>query len=338
MPMQKQKFGKNSLVWKKISDYCKDKNKKKCLVAGLFLALLIVFGLIWAITIRQNPQPIVIEEPTLLEENLVLDPETTEADLLDEDATSTAVFGKNQTTSPTPTAKPTTTTPIAAPTPVPTATSTPPTRQPNPPILKISFPSENQTVELGSKQLCVVDEPQGGNTDGLQSRYSLDNGPFSSYENFTLLCLTLQDGSHTIKKQYRNKYGDESGVLSRTFNFKYVPEVSSTISGYMFSDLNCNATQDGGENKIGQSTSVSIFDSNYTTLASGQTNNGDYSFSGTFLQDEDSKNIRVSITAPSGYKSNPFFNSDQVTISKNNPNGSIIFPFVPNENVGSCNF
>lgn len=129
----------------------------------------------------------------------------------------------------TPTAKPTqvpaTATPIQPTnTPAPTATHTPtptPTHTPNPPIMNISYPQEGQYIEFTNPEqmLCVVDIPAGGNTTGIQRRHNQNDAGWTSYTNVFTLCFLPNEGSNRIQLQYKNQYGDESGVYTRQFNF-----------------------------------------------------------------------------------------------------------------------
>lgn len=125
-----------------------------------------------------------------------------------------------QTPIPTPTSNPTPT-PTATPTPNPTSTPSPqPSPTPNPPMVEIVYPSEMLTITIGivsEEPFCLVERPTGGNTQGLQRKYSLNNQPWTEYHNMNTLCIEPQVGLNSIKTRYRNDQGEESPEYTRLF-------------------------------------------------------------------------------------------------------------------------
>ena len=89
--------------------------------------------------------------------------------------------------------------------------------------MSISYPSENQSIEMGPGQtFCVPDVPAGGDTSGLQRRQNT-NGSWSGYAPHTTLCYEPQEGANTLILQYKNQYGEESPEYTKHFNFHRNP-------------------------------------------------------------------------------------------------------------------
>lgn len=126
---------------------------------------------------------------------------------------------------PTPTTRVTafspTSTPLPTSTPTPTFTPTPTPRTPNPPVLEITYPSEMQSIEFTSSSqiFCAVEVPAGGDTSNLQRKHSINDGSWSSYTTIFTLCFNPVEGLNRFQVQYKNKYGDESTMYTRQFNF-----------------------------------------------------------------------------------------------------------------------
>jgi len=146
---------------------------------------------------------------------------------------STVLCGASCTTlTSTPTKRPTSTltsTPLPTTTNTPTSTPTPtPTRTPSPPIIEITYPSENQFITMTSSQtLCVGDFPRGGNTEGIQRKHQLNDGGWTSYTDMFTLCIDPKEGLNRLQMQYKNKYGDESTQYTRQFNFHRISSVTN---------------------------------------------------------------------------------------------------------------
>lgn len=85
-----------------------------------------------------------------------------------------------------------------------------------PPQIRISFPSEGQSISTVG-QFCVVDVPTRGNHDGLQSRYKINTNEWTSYTPHTTLCYTPSQGSNSLELQYKNQYELESDVIKVNF-------------------------------------------------------------------------------------------------------------------------
>jgi len=126
------------------------------------------------------------------------------------------------TATPTPTPKPTIVIVIPSSTPVPTATTVPPTptHVPNPPQMEITYPTENQSIQMSSSQtFCVTDTPKGGEQSALKRRHSINDAPFTEYANQFTLCFDPKEGLNRFQLQYKNSYGEESPTYTRQFNF-----------------------------------------------------------------------------------------------------------------------
>lgn len=226
----------------------------------------------------------------------------------------------------------------ASPTPKTVLSPTSSPRTPNPPIINISYPSEMQSINMTQSQtLCVVDVPAGGNTQGLQRKHQLNDGGWSSYTNLFTLCLEPKEGLNRLQIQYKNGDGDEPTMYTRQFNFHRIAEISISLNGQLFRDINCNGIRDSGEGGIGTTATINIFKIPelyiYNTINSDS--NGSYSFSGK-INESDTLTLRPIPVFPSGYKSNPHYTEPSITFSSSNRNTTVDIPQVPNENVGAC--
>jgi hypothetical protein len=222
--------------------------------------------------------------------------------------------------------------------PASTPTPIPPTRTPNPPLINITYPSEMQSISIIQDQtLCVVDVPAGGNTQGLQRKYQLNDGGWSSYASVFTLCLEPKEGLNRLQLQYKNGDGDESTMYTRQFNFHSIAEINISLNGQLYRDVNCNGIRDSGENGTGTTATINIFKMPefyiYSTITSDS--NGSYSFSGK-INESDSLTLRPVPISPSGYKSNPHYTEPSITFSSSNRSSTVDMPQVPNENVGFC--
>ena len=209
-----------------------------------------------------------------------------------------------------------------------------------PPGMKVTFPSENQSVTLSSGQnFCVVDAPDGGNQTGLQRRQDINNQGWSSYAAMTTLCYNPPEGANTLSLQYKNSSGKESVIYTTHFQFHRVSDITVTISGRMYRDENCNKNQDGNEGAVATATTVNIFQMPefYLIGTINSDSSGNFSYSKT-IQENATLILQAGPVAPAGYKSNPFFSEPSVTFTSSNRNGSVSIPFVPYENVSACTF
>lgn len=247
---------------------------------------------------------------------------------------SADMFSPTPTTFPTGPYQPTPTTTIGV-----TPTNTPtPARTPNPPLINISYPSEMQSIEMGATQtLCVVDVPAGGDTSGLQRRHNINDQGWSGYVNHFTLCFDPKEGLNRISLQYKNSFGDESVVYTRQFNFHRLENITVTISGQIYRDENCNGVRNTGESNISVSTIVRMFKipEFYIYGEVNSNSSGSFSFSTTIREDE-SITLQPIVQSPSGYKSNPNYESPSFTLNSSNRNASLDYPQVPNEFVGTC--
>jgi hypothetical protein len=119
-----------------------------------------------------------------------------------------------QTTVPRPTQPP------YSPPPVPTSPPPPPPvpgRSANPPIVSITYPAEMATLNQATARVCLVETPTGGDTSGLKHRYSIYNQAWTDYADMSTLCFNAAEGTNAVRLQYRNSYGEESGVYQRQF-------------------------------------------------------------------------------------------------------------------------
>ena len=225
-----------------------------------------------------------------------------------------------------------------SPTPKAYLSPTPTSRTPNPPIINISYPSEMQSISMTQSQtLCVVDVPAGGNTQGLQRKHQLNDGGWSSYTNLFTLCLEPKEGLNRLQMQYKNGDGDESTMYTRQFNFHRIAEISISLNGQLYRDINCNGIRDSGEGGIGTTATINIFKIPefyiYNTINSDS--NGNYSFSGK-INESETLTLQPIPVSPSGYKSNPHYTEPSITFSSSNRSTTVDIPQVPNENVGAC--
>ena len=103
----------------------------------------------------------------------------------------------------------------------PTVNPTPTTRASNPPIMTISYPQENQSVEFtdSSQQFCVADIPAGGDRSNLQRKHNINDTGWTSYVDIFTLCFEPNEGFNRFHLQYKNGHGDESVVYTRQFTF-----------------------------------------------------------------------------------------------------------------------
>lgn len=247
---------------------------------------------------------------------------------------TTSIKNNNSVNQGTPTPTATKAKPTATPTPVAKISPTPTLRTPNPPKINISYPSEMESVEFTSpdQELCVVDVPAGGDTSGLQLKHNTNNSGWSGYSNVFTLCFDPKEGLNSVQLQYRNKYGEESVVYTRQFNFHRVGEISVVLSGQLYRDENYNGIRDSGEGGIGTSATINIFKMPefyiYSTINTD--GNGNYSFSGKIKENE-SLALQPIAVSPPGYRSNPNYSLPTITFSSSNRSVTLDMPQVPNE-------
>lgn len=236
------------------------------------------------------------------------------------------------TSSPKPSATPTTT-----PTPTPSPSATP--RIPNPKKFRISYPSEGQYIEMGSSQtLCVVTVPEGGDNTGLQWSYRLNNGNWTSFDS--TLCFTPKDGDNSIEMKTRNAYGDEYNPGVRNFKFKKLSDLSYSVSGVTFADIDCDMARDTNESILSGPVNFEIKDiDRNTVLANGVDNDGKAEYSASYPSSE-TRYISINLTRSDNYTRNPGYQSawTNFRFSGHIKQNSfyIEIPYVPNENINNC--
>lgn len=161
-----------------------------------------------------------------------------------------------------------------------------PTRVSNPPIINISYPSENQSITFtsSSQAFCVVDTPTGGNTSGILRRQNISNQGWSNYAAESTLCFQPGNGSNTFSVQYKNVNGDESSIYTRNFTFGLQQNITVSLHGELYSDTNCNNSMESGESGI-PNVSITIMQPDGLILSNATTDsNGSYSFSKDIAQ------------------------------------------------------
>jgi|GEM_PF-2369175 len=232
-------------------------------------------------------------------------------------------------------------TPTAKPTVKVTPTVTTAPRIPRPPQMDISYPSENQSITLtNSQQFCVVDVPAGGDQSGLQRRQNVNNTGWSGYSSVTTLCFSPNEGQNTISLQYKNSYGEESNQYDRHFSFHQQQEITVTLNGRLYSDNNCNGNWDSGEGSVNGSATVNIFKMPEFYILGTVTSNNDGTFNSftysKVINDSESLAVQAAPVSPQGYKSNPKYSAQTVTLNKDSNNYTVNIPQVPNENISAC--
>ncbi|OGK14296.1 hypothetical protein A3A93_03110 [Candidatus Roizmanbacteria bacterium RIFCSPLOWO2_01_FULL_38_12] len=224
-----------------------------------------------------------------------------------------------------------------------TNTIAPTKRTSNPPVMNISFPSENQSITLtSSQQFCVVDTPAGGDQNGLQRRQNINNSGWSEYASITTLCFTPNEGQNSMILQYKNNSGDESTQYNRNFTFHKQQPITVTLNGRLYSDDNCNGSWDSGEGNVNGSSTVNIFKMpEFYILGTVQSGNdgtfNSFSYNHT-INDGESISLQAVPVSPEGYKGNPNYSSQTVTLNKDSNNYLVNIPQVPNSNVSACQF
>lgn len=195
-------------------------HKKRHTLSMIYVLILLAFmgGAFYVLQQQTQPAP-PSEQAT--EINLPYNPDFTASDSADATLSGIVNEAIRQTVTP----ANTTTTPIvptSTPTPTPTyPTPTPtPTRYPNPPQMGISYPKDGQSITMNSSQtFCVVDYPQGGDTSSIMRKHNSNSGGWTPYVSVYTLCYEPAQGANTIQLQYRNGYGEESVVYTRSFTF-----------------------------------------------------------------------------------------------------------------------
>lgn len=125
------------------------------------------------------------------------------------------------TPTPTPTPNPTVN-PSPSPTPTQTPQPTPSPHEVNPPVIEISYPTQEQHVEMErGKLICMVDVPIGGDSTGLQRKHSINDGSWTEFVPVFTLCFEPLEGKNKFSVQYRNEFGDENRVQLREFTVAF---------------------------------------------------------------------------------------------------------------------
>lgn len=229
--------------------------------------------------------------------------------------------------SPSPKISPTITlSPIKAstlPSPTPTVIPTSQPKKSNPPIINISYPQEMQSITMTStQQLCIVDIPSGGDTSSLQSKNSVNDGGWSAYADIYTVCLDPKEGLNKFQLQYRNKFGDESTVYTRQFTFHRQQDITVTLNGQVYNDINCNNVKESDE--TGYSETIDIMQPDGLVLAAITSDSGgNYSFSKT-IQENNSITIQ-----PSPRDHNLKYSPSAVTLNGSNKSATINISHCP---------
>jgi hypothetical protein len=216
----------------------------------------------------------------------------------------------------------------------PTPTPTPTPRIPNPPNINLGYPNEGQTITMTPSQtLCAVDIPAGGNTKGLQRRHKHNNDSWSSYAPHSSLCWSPPNGNNTLQVQYKNQDGDESSIITRNFIFNRLEEVSYTITGKVYGDLNCNAQKDSGESYLSN-----IFGQlempEYTILNSGDATDT-FTYTGKIMSNE-SATIKIKMYGKTNYMTPLSYSHPSVTFNKDKRSQTVEAPAVPYDLTQNC--
>lgn len=110
---------------------------------------------------------------------------------------------------------------------------------------------------------------------------------------------------------------------------------SINILGDIFSDDNCNGTQDSGESRLNEVV-VNLYKGDGSAYSSVKTDSsGHYSYNGSIGKDE-SLSLKVEAVAPSNYTIRDAYKTGSTTVSNSSPSYTKNFPLVPNDKVSSC--
>lgn len=205
--------------------------------------------------------------------------------------------------------------------------------------MNLGYPNELQQISMTPSQtLCAVDTPAGGNTAGLQRRHQHNDGTWTSYASHFVLCWDPPDGPNTLRVQYKNGDGDESSVITRTFYFTRIKEITYTLTGKAYSDNNCNAQKDADESYITDiTTNLFKMPGFITVLNNTLDTDGTFTYSGKMLENEQAS-FSISLFGTNGYKSHPTYIAPVVTFTKDLRSITVESPAVPYQSVGQCAF
>lgn len=224
--------------------------------------------------------------------------------------------------------------------PVATISAAPsPTIPANPPVMKITYPGESQSVEFSSSSptLYVTDAVVSGNTTGLKRKVRINGGSWSNYALANgLFSFNPKEGQNTFSIQYQNAQGDESAIYTRNFTYHLVTYVSIGVSGTVYRDENCNGVRDNNEGLVSGSSPVRLMSlPDYSVYRETSMLNGTFGYNGQ-IKDNVNLTLQISFQSPAGYKHNPKFTAPSFTFSKTAVLAEFSIPQVPNEFVGSC--
>lgn len=171
----------------------------------------------------------------------------------------------------------------------------------------------------------------------LYIRTKFDSDIWSDWSKEMAPCYqNLTNGSHNFSVQAKDEAGNVSEVLTRSFIVQLPQDITITLSGQVYRDVNCNGIKETGEGGV-SNTTVNLFQMPqfylYGTVVSD--NNGNYNFSKTIKENE-SVTLKPNPVSSSGYKANPKFDSSSFTLSSSNKSASQDIPQVPNENIDQC--
>lgn len=231
---------------------------------------------------------------------------------------------------------PTPTTPPSVPTVSLSPTSD---RVANPPLFKITYPTEAQNIEMGQNQnFCVTDVPDGGDQTGIKRRHNLNNLGWTPYTDIFTLCFEPREGLNRFSLQYKNKFNEESQQYTVSFNFHRVENIDVAISGQVFEDINCNGRKDDQETEIKANINLRFLKmpegTLYTNLTTGVA--GAFSYSQS-IAITDILQIKILPDNSSSYQINPKFDYPSYSLSKNSPSIQTNIPVVPTDSLGNCN-
>ena len=196
----------------------------------------------------------------------------------------------------------------------------------------------NGPYDWGSQGTCftingdqVKDNSQGS---PLSFAWALDGNWSSFNQNEVIKCFQNLSGSHSISAKVKDPSGNISGETGKSFSV--VADITVSVSGTIYRDINCSASFDGGEGTVSGVT-VNIYKNPeyYSIGTISSDGSGNYSFSKTVKENEE-LSIQVSAVSPSGYKSNPHTFPSDIFLKSSARSATYNIPQVPNENVGSC--
>ncbi len=245
----------------------------------------------------------------------------------------------SQAPSPTATEDEQETSPTTSPNPPAASPSPTSDRVANPPLFKITYPTEAQNIEMGQNQdFCVTDIPDGGDQTGIKRRHNLNNLGWTQYSDIFTLCFEPREGLNRFSLQYKNKFNEESQQYTVQFNFHRVKNIDVVISGQVFEDINCNGLKEDPETEIKANINLRFLKMPEGTLSTNLTTGvaGAFSYSQS-IAITDTLQIKILPDNSSSYQINPKFDYPTYNLGKNSPSIQTNIPVVPIGSLGNCN-